>query len=74
MQSKSIFSIVLLTGLLLGVYDGRIALWKEGERIPLQVFPYSVSTYPEQDRILLESGIPIESKRRLHSLLEDYLS
>ena len=74
MQTKGRLSIILSIGLILGVYEGRIALWKGNDPTPLQVFPYPISTYPEQDRTLLEAGIPIDSESRLHSLLEDYLS
>ena len=66
--------IFLLLGLLLGVYDGRIALWKDGEVRPWKVFPYPVVSLPEEARQQLKKGIPIESEEDLNRLLENFLS
>ena len=74
MRSARLTSWSAAFGLLLGVHNGHIALWREGEIIPEQVFPYLASMLPDLDRQRLESGIPIESESRLHRLLEDYLS
>lgn len=74
MKSPRMFSILMTFGLLLGIHNGYIALWYGDDPEPARVFPYKASLLPEQDRRLLEAGIPIESESRLHSLLEDYLS
>ncbi len=63
----------LLFGFLLGVRNGRIALWKYDNPTPIKVFPYSVSALPKQARQELEKGIPIDSMEDLERLLEKYL-
>ena len=64
----------LLFGFLLGISDGYIALWKEGNPRPLQVFPYRAEYLPSADQQALEKGIHINDKLELKQLLEDYLS
>ena len=74
MTARRICPLLATFGLLLGIHEGRIALWRDGSADPIQVFPYPVSSYPLRDQQLLSAGIPINSTSRLHSLLEDYLS
>ena len=64
----------LIFGFLLGISDGYIALWKEGNPKPLEVFPYQARSLPAADQQALERGIPIDSIEELNRLLEDYLS
>ena len=59
---------------LLGVHDGYIALWRDGNPEPVEIFPYKAELLPEADRNRLEQGIRIENKRQLLELMEDYLS
>lgn len=66
-------SLVLL-GFLLGIHEGKIALWRENDPEPMQVFPYRAELLPEADQIALKKGIRVESIRQLRSLVEDYLS
>ncbi len=69
----TILSLVLL-GFLVGIRDGYIALWKDGQPEPVRVFPYQARMLPEADRKQLEQGIYIEDEQKLVELLEDYLS
>lgn len=74
---KKIFSILYcITALtfLLGIYKGKIALWKKGEAEPIKVFPYSASLLPKKDRAILEKGLEFESLEQLTKFAEDYLS
>ena len=64
----------LLLSFIMGVHDGYIALWKTGEKTPLKVFPYQVSSLPPADQERLHSGIAIDSAEDLLHLIEDYLS
>ncbi|MDD5954543.1 MAG: hypothetical protein PUD38_05000 [Firmicutes bacterium] len=64
----------LIFGFLLGVSDGYIALWKDGNAQPLRVFPYRAELLPVADRQALERGIPLTDESELMRLLEDYLS
>jgi hypothetical protein len=69
-----ILSILLLFGYILGVQDGFVALWKDGQDRPIEVFPYSAVMLPKADQERLRDGIPIDNLNELHRLLEDYLS
>ncbi len=71
---RRIFSHILVFGLLLGVHNGYIALWKEPDPEPWKVFPYKASLLPGAEQLLLERGIPIRDENHLHRLLEEYLS
>lgn len=59
---------------LLGIHEGRIALWKGDDPEPVQVFPYSVTALPKEEQQRLRDGIRIESITELNRLLEAYLS
>ena len=65
---------LLLFGFLIGVHEGRIALWKDGSPEPWRVFPYPVCVLPGKDRIALKNGIRVDSMEDLNRLLENYLS
>lgn len=69
-----LLSIALVAVYLLGIHDGKIALWEGDDPEPVQVFPYRASMLPAEARKLLEKGIPIESMEELRQLAEQYLS
>ena len=71
---KRILSQLMLFGFLLGVQNGLVALWKDGNPEPILVFPYQVSNLPPKDQQALENGIHLNSKLELIKLIEDYLS
>ena len=73
MKYQHIICYLLLFGYLLGIKDGKIALWKDGDRDP-KIFPYRVETLPAEDQMRLREGIRIEDGTKLAQLLEDYLS
>ena len=68
MKTTHLRALVLVLGFLLGIQDGRIALWKDGQAQPVEVFPI------EADRKALEEGIAIENSSELTRILEDFLS
>lgn len=67
-------SVLLLAVYLLGIHDGKIALWSGDDPEPVRVFPYSASMLPQEARAYLEKGIPINSMAELDRLIEAYLS
>lgn len=73
---KHIFPLsgLLLLGFLLGIHEGKIALWYQDDPTPITVFPYSAKLLPAEDRRALEEGIRFDSPEELKRLLEDYLS
>ena len=74
MSKQKIIANIMLFGFLLGVYEGKIALWRDNQKKPMKVFPYQASMLPEEDQKRLEEGIHVDSLRELHKLVEDYLS
>ncbi len=74
MKKLTILYCVTLLGFLLGIHNGRIALWEDGRQAPVRVFPYKASMLPEKDRQALEKGIHFDSKQQLLERMEDYLS
>ncbi len=73
MKQRTLPYIVLL-GYLLGCHQGRIALWKDANPNPVQVFPYHITFLPAADQQLLMEGIYASNELELAQLLEDYLS
>lgn len=73
-KKRNCVYIALFFGFLLGVHQGKIALWKDGNPNPVRIFPYRVTSLPVADQEALEKGIKIDSDSQLASLLEDYLS
>jgi len=69
-----LLSTVLLAGILIGVHNGRIALWNEGNDKPFKVFPYRASMLPDEQEQMLKNGIRVESMEELQRLVEAYLS
>lgn len=58
----------------LSEYKGKIAVFKNQESIPIDIYDVYVSTLPQHDRNLLEKGIRIETTEELQRLIEDYTS
>ncbi len=73
MKRKQLISTIVSFGFLLGIHQGRIALWKDQDPIPAKVFPYCVSELPTPVQLALRAGIPIEDLSDLEALLEKYL-
>lgn len=58
---------------LLGVHDGKLALWKGNDPEPVYQFPYSASLFPEEDQDALRHGIRVEDSELIR-ILEDFCS
>ena len=72
-QLSNLLCCALLAVYLLGIHDGKIALWKGNDPEPIKVFDYSASQLPEEAQKQLEAGVPINSIRELKKLAEQYL-
>lgn len=55
-------------------YQGKIAVFKNGENVPMDIYNVYVSTLPQHDKTLLEQGIKIETPEELQKIIEDYTS
>ena len=74
MKKMKILTNLVLFGFILGIHEGRVALWKDNQKNPMKVFPYQASMLPEADQQRLEKGIHVDSLSELYKLIEDYLS
>ena len=72
--AKTALRAWILAGLLLGVWNGSLALLEEGRPDPVRVFPCPVSSLPPADQQALSTGIPVENAPELTRLLEDFVS
>ena len=72
-QLYTLYCITLL-GFLLGIYEGKIALWSGDDPLPCKVFPYSAELLPPADQARLREGVRIDTQEELISRMEDYLS
>ena len=66
--------LALMLSLILGIHEGKVALWKDGAPEPVRVFPCPAALLPADARAALKKGIPIESLEQLEALAENYLS
>ena len=74
MMKQRYLSVALAAYLILGTWKGYVALFRDGDKEPWQIFPTPVAVLPESDRQALEAGIIVRSEKKLQQLLEDYLS
>lgn len=77
MKKKKIshlLSMLLAFTFLLGIHDGKVALWQEDDPKPVKVFPYRASMLPDDAQEQLKKGIRIESMEDLDRLIEAYFS
>ena len=73
-RSKRLLSMLLAFGFLLGIRNGRLALWRDGDAHPEQIYDIRADTLPPADRLRLRQGIRLESREEVWLLLENYLS
>ena len=74
MKKYKLISSILVFGFLLGIYEGKIALWSDAKKEPIRVLPYSASMLPKKDQQRLKKGIRFNSLNELKSFVEDYIS
>ena len=74
MRKLRFLTAILLLGFILGIHKGNVALWKDGRKDPIKVFPYQASLLPEEDQKRLEQGVHVDSLNQLRKLIEDYFS
>ena len=56
----------------LGVWEGKLAVFLPQEDTPERVYDVWVSTLPAEEQSRLRAGIAVRSKAELSALLEDY--
>ena len=55
-------------------YDGKIAVFRNNDSKPMEVYESYVSLLPEADRQKLQNGITVDNTRDLQEIIEDYTS
>lgn len=58
----------------IGVYDEKIAVFAQGDAVPIETYDVYVTTLPESDQKSLRKGIEVKGKTELRRLIEDYTS
>ena len=69
---RTLFSLALACGFLLGIHNGKVALWRDGESRPEQIYDIRADSLPPADRLELGRGIRAESREAVWELLENY--
>ena len=72
-MKKNIITHILLAGFLLGVCEGKVALWQEHDPRPVQIYDIREDSLPPADRLQLRRGIRAESREQVWEILENYL-
>lgn len=71
-KSKRLLTTLLACGFLLGIRNGKLALWRDGALHPEQIYDIRADTLPPADRLRLRQGIRLESREEVWQLLENY--
>ncbi len=58
----------------LGEYDGKIALFKKGGSMPIEIYDVFVSSLPEEEKDKIREGINADSDGEILKIIEDYTS
>lgn len=70
---QKLWLMCLCLGYLLGIHDGRLALWRGDDPEPVHIFYVRAQDLPPADQILLRRGLRIENDQQLYAVLENYL-
>ncbi len=73
-QSAEVFEEPESEKMVLGVFEGKLALFIGESPYPNRIYDFLTRTLPPEDRKSLEEGIEIKSEEELEVLLEDYMS
>ena len=58
----------------IGIYEEKVAVFAQGDSIPIEIYDVYVSTLPESDQRDLKKGVEVYGKLKLKLLVEDYTS
>lgn len=72
-QFKAFLASALCFGWLLGIKNGYVALWRDDDPHPEQIYDIRADTLPAADQLLLRRGIAIATREELWQILEDYM-
>ena len=55
-------------------YEGKLALFKRGYSMPVEIYDVYLSSLPDSERGKIESGITAQSDEEILKIIEDYTS
>ncbi|MEG1551657.1 MAG: hypothetical protein RR355_05245 [Oscillospiraceae bacterium] len=58
----------------LSVYEGRIALFKAGFAMPIEIYDVYIDNLPTNEKVAIENGINANSDEEIRKIIEDYTS
>lgn len=73
-KSKPIVQTDVVGEYTIGVYQEKIAVFTQGDNLPIEIFDVYVSTLPVLDQKELLKGIKVRGKLELKQRIEDYTS
>lgn len=59
---------------IVSVYEEKIAVFTQGDSLPIEIYDVYIGTLPEKDQKSLRKGIAVQGKARLRQMIEDYTS
>ena len=74
MKAKKYMLPILLLGFMIGIHEGKIAIWHGEDPMPCYILPYKANLLPPSERTALAKGIRIDSEEDLLHLIEDFCS
>ena len=72
-MTANLTAMLLIPGFLLGIHEGKVTLWRDGNTRPEQIYDIRADTLPPADRLELRRGIRVEDTEELWMILENYL-
>ncbi len=59
---------------LLKEFNGKLAVFENGEKSPKMIFDVSIDSLPEVDALDLKNGLKIKNEKELNDRIEDFIS
>ena len=72
-RMRNFCTMALMAGFLLGIRGNRLALWRDNDPHPVQIYDIRADSLPPADRLQLARGIRVEGSEELWTILENYL-
>lgn len=69
---SNLLAFALVLGFLLGVHNGRIAVWKDQDPTPMRTIPCPIWVLSPTQQQMLKDGIHIDSMEDLEKMLTEF--
>ena len=69
-QLSTLLCASVLFTFLIGIHEGRLAIWRSGDPTPTKVLPVPTALLPSDVREVLRQGIHVKSDEEIARLLE----